>query len=557
MTATIHKVVAGNGYQDYLRNVAANDVTSRGRSSLADYYSSHGEAPGHWHGSGLASLGIGPGDEVTEEQMKSLFGLGRHPSAEAIEDRVYDEQMRLGAKHKDAARAADKASRLGHLFPIYAEVSEFRKRCAKAFEQHNVARGSAPDEAISEVDRAKVRTDVAFEMFTEEYDRPPVDARELSGWVAKNSRPKTTAVAGFDITFSPVKSVSVLWAVAPRAVSEQIEAAHDAAVTDALEWLERHAVFTRLGRNGIRQVDVEGIVAAVFSHRDSRAGDPDLHTHVLIANRVRTPDGMWRTLDGTAIYRALVTVSEIYNTRLEHHLERLVGVKFAERPGHDPAKRPIREIVGIPTELITAWSRRDTAITARLGELAAQFQARHGREPTPGEVFDLAERATLSTRPAKHLLRSLAEQRRTWRAEAVQLLGGREALARMVSEALNPQRAARPQITGEGITRTAQRVIEVVAEHRSTWRTTNLRAEIERQLRGQVHGEEWERVAEAVLAETLSLQQLLPNRIRIWSTRPNSARSRSLCGAGTAPAFIPRLEVRSTPRRARCRSSSS
>ncbi|WP_228541595.1 MobF family relaxase [Nocardia sp. XZ_19_369] len=504
MTATIHKVVAGNGYQYYLRNVAANDVTSRGRSSLADYYSAQGEAPGRWHGSGLAGLGIPAGEEVTEDQMKSLFGSGRHPNAEPIEDRVYDEQMELGAKHKDAARAADKASLLGHPFRLYADVSEFRKRCAKAFEQHNIAHDSPPGDAISDADRAQIRTDVAFEMFTETYDRPPIDARELSGWVAKNSRPHTTAVAGFDITFSPVKSVSVLWAVAPRAVSEQIEAAHHAALTDALRWLEQHAIYTRLGRHGVRQVDVEGIVAAVFSHRDSRAGDPDLHTHVLIANRVRTLDGKWRTLDGTPIYRAMVTVSEIYNTRLEHHLERLIGVEFTERPGQDPAKRPIREIVGIPTPLITAWSRRDTAITTRLGDLTAQFQTQHGREPTPREMFDLAERATLETRPAKHLPHSLAEQRSTWRAEAERLLGGRESLSRMIHTTLNPRRAPRPQITEHWITRTAEHVIDVVSEHRATWTTTNLRAEIERQLRGQVAGADWEHVAEAVLAETIS-----------------------------------------------------
>ncbi|WP_280428169.1 MobF family relaxase [Nocardia brasiliensis] len=504
MTATLHKVVAGNGYQYYLRNVAANDVTSRGRSSLADYYSAQGETPGRWHGSGLAGLDIQAGEEVTEEQMKSLFGLGRHPNAEAIEGRVYNEQMELGAKHKDAARAADKASRLGHLFRIYADFPEFRKSCAKAFEQHNIAHDLPLGDAISDADRAQIRTDVAVEMFTETYDRPPIDARELSGWVAKNSRPHTTAVAGFDLTFSPVKSVSALWAVAPRAVSEQIEAAHHAAVTDALHWLEQHAIFTRLGRNGVRQVEVEGIVAARFSHRDSRAGDPDLHTHVLIANRVRTLDGKWRTLDGAEIYRALVTVSEIYNTRLEHHLERTVGVEFTERPGQDPAKRPIREIAGIPTPLITAWSRRDTAITTRLGELTAQFQTHHGREPTPGEVFDLAERATLETRPTKHLPRPLADQRSTWRAEAERLLGGPEALSHMVHTTLNPLRAPRPQITEHWITRTAERVIDVVAEHRATWRTTNLRAEIERQLRGQVAGEDWEPVAEAVLAETVS-----------------------------------------------------
>ncbi|MGY5309195.1 MobF family relaxase [Nocardia gipuzkoensis] len=493
-----------------MRNVAAHDNDSRGRSSLADYYSAHGEAPGRWHGTGLTTLGITNGAEVSEEQMKSLFGLGRHPNAELIETDVYDEQISLGAKHKDAARAADKAARLGNPFRIYAEVSEFRKRCAEAFERHNIGHGADPHDAIPETELSRIRTHVAFEMFTETYDRAPCDARELSGWVAKNSRPNITAVAGFDITFSPVKSVSALWAVAPRAVAERIENAHQRAVRDALAWLEQHGIFTRLGRNGVRQVDVEGIVAACFTHRDSRAGDPDLHTHVLIANRVRTLDGKWRTLDGTAIYQAVVTVSEIYNTRLEHHLEDLVGVEFAARPTTDPAKRPIREIVGIPMGLIEAWSRRETAIQARVGELAAEFQQRFGREPIPAEMYELAQRATLETRPAKHQLRSLAEQRRTWRAQAAALLGGRDALSRMIVAALNPVRAPRIAVSAQWIARTADQVLEVVAEHRATWRATNVRAEVERQVRGRIRGREWEQVTEAVLTAALAPGRSIP-----------------------------------------------
>ncbi|MBF6339803.1 relaxase domain-containing protein [Nocardia abscessus] len=510
MTATIHKVVAGNGYQYYLRNVAAHDASSRGRDSLADYYSAHGEAPGVWHGTGLTALGIDDGAEVSEEQMKSLFGLGRHPNAELIETEVYDEQISLGAKHDHAARAADQASRLGNPYRVYAEVSAFRKRCAKAFEQHNIAHGADPHDAIPATERARIRTHVAFEMFCEEYGRAPLNARELSGWVAKNSRPNTTAVAGFDITFSPVKSVSALWAVAPRAVADKIETAHQRAVRDALGWLEQHGIFTRLGRNGVRQVDVEGIVAACFTHRDSRAGDPDLHTHVLIANRVRTLDGKWRTLDGSAIYQVVVTVSEIYNTRLEHHLEDLVGVEFAARPTPDPAKRPIREIVGIPMGLIEAWSRRETAIKGRVGELAAEFQQRFGREPIPAEMYELAQRATLETRPAKHQLRSLAEQRRTWRAEAVALLGGRDAPSRMIAAVLNPVRAPRIAVSTQWIARTADQVLEVVAEHRATWRATNVRAEVERQLRGRIRGEEWEQVTDAVLTEALAPGRSIP-----------------------------------------------
>jgi conjugative relaxase-like TrwC/TraI family protein len=109
-----------------------------------------------------------------------------------------------------------------------------------------------------------------------EHGREPVDARELAGQIAKDSRPRTQTVAGYDLTFSPVKSVSALWAIAEPAVAAVIERAHQAAVTDALTFIENHALFTRTGPQGIRQVNVRGLVAAAFTHRDSRAGDPDL-----------------------------------------------------------------------------------------------------------------------------------------------------------------------------------------------------------------------------------------------------------------------------------------
>ncbi|MGW4370280.1 MobF family relaxase [Nocardia takedensis] len=503
MTATIHKVAAGTGYQYYLRNIAANDADSRGRSSLSDYYSAHGEASGVWHGAGLAALGLGVGAEVTESQMQSLFGMGRHPDAELLEDAAYDAAIAAGKTPAQAVDAAEKASRLGRPFRVYSPDSEFHKRCARAFSDHNSERGLPADASVGEQDRARIRTHIAFDMFTDGYGRAPADERELSGWIAKNSRPASVAVAGFDLTFSPVKSVSALWAVAPLSVSAKIEAAHRAAVADALRWLERNGTYTRLGRNGIRQVDVEGIVAACFFHRDSRAGDPDLHTHVLIANRVRTADGRWRTLDGAALYRVVVTVSEIYNTRLEHHLEETVGVEFGQRRGTDPSKRPIREIVGVPVRLIEAWSRRETEIRARVGELAADFQRGHGREPTAIELRHLAQQATLQTRPAKHHLRSFAEQRRSWREQAITLLGGRDAVAAMISAALNPVRAPRVRVSPGWVAETADRVLEVVAEHRSTWRAANVRAEVERQIRGHVHARDWETAAEAVLEAAL------------------------------------------------------
>jgi TrwC relaxase len=111
-----------------------------------------------------------------------------------------------------------------------------------------------------------VRTQVAREFFLAEHGREPVNALELAAQIAKDSRPRTQTVAGYDLTFSPVKSVSMLWAVADPAVAAVIERAHQAAVKEALAFIEEHALFTRTWwPQGIRQVNVGGMVA----HRPS------------------------------------------------------------------------------------------------------------------------------------------------------------------------------------------------------------------------------------------------------------------------------------------------
>ncbi|WP_185757123.1 MobF family relaxase [Nocardia bhagyanarayanae] len=510
MTATIHKIVAGTGYLYYLRRVAAHDDPSRGRTSLADYYSERGEAPGRWLGSGLPALGIAAGEKVTEEQMRNLLGVGVHPNADLVEERVFDEQIGKGAKPKDARRWAQDAALLGNPFRIYPDATDYRKRCGMAFAAHNIERGFHVDAEVSEQDRSRIRTDVATEMFDEQYGRAPLDERELSAWVAQAVRPRAVAVAGFDICFSPVKSVSALWAVAPKHISDKIELAHRRAVADAIAWLEANGIYTRLGRNGIRQVEVDGVVAMVFDHRTSRAGDPALHSHVPIANRVRVRKGpaagQWRTVDGTVLYQSVVAVSEIYNTRLEHHLLDLVGVVFADRPGTDP---PIREMVGVPDSLIRRWSRRDAAIVSRLDQLTTDFQRALGREPTAGEVFELAERATLATRPAKQFQRTRAEERAFWRAEAVDELGSREALAAMITCVLNAARVMCPVVTPAWIAAKAASVLEAVSARRSTWQRHHVVAEVQRQVRGILGIDEWARVSQAVEDAVLSAEDVI------------------------------------------------
>ncbi len=110
-------------------------------------------------------------------------------------------------------------------------------------------------------------------------------------------------MAGFDLTFSVPKSVSTACALADPATREVIHAARRRALRLVIGYAEDRVFASRSGKGGCVQEDVRGVVAAAFDHWDSRAGAPQLHTHVVVMNRVQTLDGTWRTIDSKALFR--------------------------------------------------------------------------------------------------------------------------------------------------------------------------------------------------------------------------------------------------------------
>src|SRR5215207_6255255 len=419
---SLHKLSAGHGYDYLIRQVAAHDATHRGRTDLASYYEGRGETPGRWAGRGLAGIdGLEVGDVVTGEQMRLLFAEGRHPLAGLTPGGAGGPVPALGVPYRQGGREQ----------PFLAAL---RDRLAA----HNTTLGLPAHAAVPADIRARIRSGLAAEWFQQEHGRTPRDQLELVSALARWSRPAPSAIGGYDLTFSPVKSVSTVWAVADPALAARIEQAHHSAVAAALRFVEDHALFTREGTGGVRQVNVTGLVACSFTHRDSRAGDPDLHTHVAVANKVQTLSGRWLSIDGRVLHAAAVAVSETYNTGLEHHLIASLGVRFAERPGRDRSKRPVREIAGVDPALNQRWSRRRQVIEVRRAELAAAFARDHGRPPRRMEMLQLAQQATLETRDRKHEPRTLAEQRTVWHAEAVETLGGPDRVDVMLRQVPSP-----------------------------------------------------------------------------------------------------------------------
>jgi conjugative relaxase-like TrwC/TraI family protein len=212
------------------------------------------------------------------------------------------------------------------------------------------------------------------------------------------------AVPAFDVVLRPTKSASILYGLGDPATGRAVLAAHHAGLAEAVAYLDEH-LGVRRGHGGVQQVSGQGLLAVGFDHRTSREGDPLLHTHLVIANRVQGPDGRWTALDGRDLYRHRLAADAIYRATYQRELVRTLGVEWTAADTHGN-----RELQGISEDLVRGFSKRTGQIDAELDRLGAD-----GRERTPRLV-----------KWAVHATRKPKEQEAPdtlygrWRAEAAE-----------------------------------------------------------------------------------------------------------------------------------------
>ncbi|WP_156251500.1 MobF family relaxase [Pseudactinotalea terrae] len=450
---TIHSLHAGNGYEYLTRQVASGDEVRRGQS-LSDYYNAHGNPPGRWVGSGTRAMEIS--GQVDALQMRSLFAFGAHPN--------------------------DEARVLGRPFLRRRELED--DPYLIALEQAFTAFASAHDRAPQAgVERERIRWQVATQMVRQSLGGEPSKS-EVARYLAQRSPATREGVSGFDLVFTPAKSVSVLWALADDDVREQISQAHAQAWQQTLAWIEQEAALTRTGRGGLKQINTMGLTAAAFDHLDSRAGDPNLHTHVAVSSKVMGVDGKWRSLDARVLFRLTVAASERYNALVEEQLVQRLGVQFVATPRLGK-KVPVREIDGVGADLVSLFSQRRAAITESYETMAAEYRATHGHEPPRTEQYRLAQAATLATRTAKEPSRPLNERVLDWRARAVEMLGSSERLQQRLASALHRQPTEPTLLLNEHqlTQEVAMLVLQLLGQRRATWTQFHVLAEATRVVR--------------------------------------------------------------------------
>ncbi|MDL5160496.1 MobF family relaxase [Actinomycetospora termitidis] len=323
-----------------------------------------GEPAGVWLGSGLAEFGFNPGDEISEDDARAVFERLEHPKTGEA----------LGARHRKYKSA-----------------------------------------------EVKLR-----EALEREPDATPERREELK-WQIRGQ--VSSPVAYWDIAFSAPKSVSVLYAALAvegrYAEAERVWEAHREGAAAALSYVEDKAGWSRRGYHGKAQdgrsvgewVAANQWTAVRFDHTTSRTGDPQIHSHVLVPNRVQCADTdkygqrKWRSVDGKGLYQVKRAADAVYQRTMFEALHRDLGTSAVERVDGNGW-----EIEGIDQEVCEAFSSRRGQIEQVVARYIADYTETHGKPPEARELFMMYKTASLNTRPPKPEPQTREEREAGWRA---------------------------------------------------------------------------------------------------------------------------------------------
>ena len=391
---SIGKLAAGS--------VAADYYLRRRAGCSADYYTGDGERAGVWCGRGAEHLGLsGELDADGEQALRALLA-GQSPAGEELvgpvlradpRSRVPTAEVLAAVRTAAAERGVDPAVLLAD--PGLTEA--FGKAEAALARSHRRITWPTPSMPADVADRLLRAAGVD----PVEVLRGPRGRDRFGAAIRRLGSRVDVRLPGLDFCLSAPKSVSVLYALSDPDTSAAVRAAHQTAVAAAVEHLERTCAKGLRGHHGggsERHVDTDGLIGVAFEHRTSRANDPQLHTHVVVANLLHGADGKWGALDTREAYAQARTGGFIYQAVLRGELTRTLGV------GWTAVRKGQAEIDGVPRGLLRLFSKRRAAIDDELDRLGHSSPA-------------AAARAALVTRPDKTATDPLTLRER-WEREA-------------------------------------------------------------------------------------------------------------------------------------------
>jgi len=232
------------------------------------------------------------------------------------------------------------------------------------------------------------------------------------------------SVCGYDLTFCAPKSVSLLHLLAPGEIAAEVGAGHCAAVAEAAGYLQRAATSVRRTRAGqVTQLPTTGVVAGAFLHRTSRALDPHLHTHLVVANLARGVDGRWSALDGRRMFAHAHATQGVYHACLRAELSERLGA------GWEVPRSGMGDVLGVDPVLRRLFSQRSASIDEYVTRRAG---------PRPRTTRSRG--AFHATRPDKDRTRTVDSLVAEWRQRAADFGFDLGDLTRVVGLGRSPDR---------------------------------------------------------------------------------------------------------------------
>ena len=412
------------------------DAVGTGAAATDYYTAAKGEPPGYWQGAGARALGLE--GLVDADVMRRLYHEDIGPDGQVLVKR----QRR--AKYPEAG---------GSLYErIEAEV---------AAQVARLGRFCTPEEerAIRLKERAKFRTVVPF----------------------------------YDLTFSPPKTVTVLWASLLQAAAEaeaagneaeaerlaeqaeQVRAAVKRANDRMMAVAEREAAYVRTGHHSATSGeyrDGEGFITASFQQHDARDGNPQLHVHNAIANRARRLDKRMTT-GGRFTRRRCSRTSSGSARSGTGSWPRSWNYSAGARVLREDGKA--LEVGGISDEAADTFSTRSKELRDRARELAHDYQRDHGHAPGKQAWFKIKQQAALETRDSKdHNPPAAGEQLAAWARKAERSGAGKLAALHEAASAYAGEHEP-SELPGEAERRSIiRRAVAAVQKANASWTRAKL-----------------------------------------------------------------------------------
>lgn len=371
----------------------------------AGYYLSPAERDGRWLGAGPAALDLDP--VITGASADAFAGLldGRLPDGTVVAKPVLRADPRsllpAGPLVAELRRAATDTGR------DLADLVGDQRMAATALNlTDRVDRAGARGGVTVD---ARVVADVCAAAGLNPHAIYPPDMKGAGGFAdafAHAGERVDVRRCGLDVVVSAPKSVSVLYGLSEPEVARHVLAAHQSAVRQVVDYLNRHTSHGLRGHQGDGQratkITSDGLLVAAFTHVTSRADDPQVHTHLVIPNLVHGSDGKWTAVDSRAVHRHARTAGCLYQAVLRGELTARLGVQWG------PVRKGVAELAVIPESLRKLFSTRRAAIDAELDRTGLSSRR-------------AAQRAAYRTRPAKtHTPEQPLRQR--WLDQARELL---------------------------------------------------------------------------------------------------------------------------------------